>query len=38
MKMVRKPHSREIVLMASVVLKPPNRMKDAVSVQVVKVT
>jgi hypothetical protein len=36
--MVRKPQRREMVLTASVVLKPRKRMKEAVRVQVVKVT
>ena len=38
MKMVRKPQRREMVLTASVVLKPRKRMNEAVRVQVVKVT
>ena len=38
MKMTMKPESREIVLTASVVLKPENRIKDAIKVAVVKVT
>lgn len=38
MKMTRNPQSREMVLTASVVLKPPNRTNDAVMVAVVKVT
>jgi len=37
-KMMRKPHSREIVLTGSEVLKPRKRMKDAQRVAVVKVT
>lgn len=37
-KMTRKPLSRERVLTASDVLKPPYRIKDAHSVAVVKVT
>jgi hypothetical protein len=37
-KIVRKPQRREMVLTASVVLKPRKRMKEAVRVQVVKVT
>ena len=37
-KMTRKPQSSEMVLTASVVLKPRKRMKDATSVEVVKVT
>ena len=37
-KMVRKPQSKLIVLTASVVLKPRNRIKEAVRVKVVKVT
>ena len=35
---VRKPQSKLMVLTASVVLKPRKRMKDAVRVNVVKVT
>ena len=38
MKIVRKPQRREMVLMASVVLKPRKRMKEAIRVKVVKVT
>ena len=38
MKIVRKPQRREMVLMASVVLKPRKRMKEARRVKVVKVT
>jgi len=37
-KIVRKPQRREMVLMASVVLKPRKRMKEAIRVKVVKVT
>lgn len=37
-KMMRKPQSREMVLTASVVLNPWNRIKEAQSVAVVKVT
>jgi hypothetical protein len=36
--MTRKPERREMVLTASVVLKPPKRMKDATRVAVVNVT
>jgi len=36
--MMRNPQRREIVLTASVVLKPPKRIKEAVRVAVVKVT
>jgi hypothetical protein len=36
--MVRKPQRREIVLLASTVLKPWKRMKEAMRVKVVKVT
>jgi hypothetical protein len=36
--MTRNPQSREIVLTASVVLKPLKRMKEAHRVAVVKVT
>jgi hypothetical protein len=35
---MRKPHRSEIVLTASLVLKPWKRIKDATRVQVVKVT
>jgi len=35
---MRKPHRREIVFMAEVVLKPRKRRKEATRVQVVKVT
>ena len=38
MKIVRKPQRREMVFMASVVLKPRKRMKEARRVKVVKVT
>ena len=38
MKMTRKPHKSDMVFTASVVLKPLKRMKEAQSVQVVKVT
>ena len=38
MKIVRKPQRREMVFMASVVLKPRKRMKEAIRVKVVKVT
>jgi hypothetical protein len=38
MKMMRKPHSSEMVLTASVVLKPWKRMADATMVAVVKKT
>jgi len=37
-KMMRKPHRREIVFTADVVLKPWNKRKDATSVHVVNVT
>jgi hypothetical protein len=37
-KITRNPQRREIVFMAEVVLKPLNRMKEAHSVAVVKVT
>jgi len=37
-KMMRKPQRSEIVLIASVVLKPWKRMKEASSVKVVNVT
>jgi hypothetical protein len=37
-KIVRKPQRREMVLTASVVLKPRKRMKEAMRVKVVKVT
>jgi hypothetical protein len=37
-KVTRKPQRREMVLMASVVLKPLKRMKEAQRVAVVKVT
>jgi len=36
--MVRKPQRREMVLTASLVLKPRKRMKDATRVKVVNVT
>lgn len=36
--MIRKPQSREIVLTASEVLNPPNKMKDARMVALVNVT
>lgn len=35
---MRKPQSREMVFTAEVVLKPWKRRKEAMSVQVVKVT
>lgn len=35
---MRKPQRREIVLTGDVVLKPRKRMKEAISVKVVKVT
>lgn len=38
MKMTRKPHRSEMVLTASVVLKPLKRMNDATRVDVVNVT
>jgi hypothetical protein len=37
-KIVRKPQRREMVLLASTVLKPWKRMKEAMRVNVVKVT
>jgi len=36
--MTRKPHNRDMVLIAEVVLNPLKRMKDAQRVAVVKVT